>query len=179
MSKSGVVIVRHETRQMLPSKKKKWKPIHIGMEHILGKLLLPTLGVINLKSLVLVYVAKDPFIMKNRVPIFKLRAWRSLKVSMTVKSGAEKTKTFQVADFFDNNFPGEKTLKFCLGQFATTARKLVFCTRIVKSLQSSPLLQYSVSLDHWNGTTFRTWKVFKYIGKFPDSLKAPDGLRMA
>ena len=87
MSKSGVVIVRHKTRPMLPgwpSKKKKWKPMHIGMENILGKLLLPTLGVKNLKTLVLVFVAKDPFFLKNWVPIFKLRAWRYLKVSMRV-----------------------------------------------------------------------------------------------
>ena len=63
------------------------KPIHIGMEHILGKLLLPTLGVINLKSLVLVFVAKDPFFMNKLQNWINLIYWMNWRNEMNWKIG--------------------------------------------------------------------------------------------
>ena len=48
------------------------------MLHTFCKLLLLTLGIINLKSWIPIFVSNDPFTMKNYVPIFNLRAWRSL-----------------------------------------------------------------------------------------------------
>ena len=38
-------------------------------------------------------------------------------------AGAEKTKTFQIADFFDKNYPCKKGRKSCLRQFMTNMHK--------------------------------------------------------
>ena len=49
-----------------------------------------------------------------------------------ITAGAEKTKTFQEADCFCKNFPGEKKrVQSCLRQFATNARKSVSCIRFL------------------------------------------------
>ena len=76
-------------------------------------------------------------------------------------SGAEKTKTFQVADFFDKNFPGEKARKSRFRQFSTNARKSVFCTRFYSHCNEA--LYYS-KVFHWIS--------FQAAWKFPDDLES-------
>ena len=108
--------------------------------------------------------------------------------------GAEKTKTFQVADFFCKNFPGEKKrVKSCLRQFATNARKSVSCTRFLsnyneahyyselfhlikgacKAGQIESLESFYCILENSQPALtegLMVWKVSGWYGKFPDGL---------
>ena len=110
--------------------------------------------------------------------------------------GAEKTKTFQVADCFCKNFPGEKKrVQSCLRQFATNARKSVSCIRFLciyneahyysevfhlikgacKAGQIESLESFYCILENSQPALtegLMVWKISGWYGKFPDGMES-------
>ena len=105
---------------------------------------------------------------------------------MSLISGAEKAKTFQVADFFDKNFPGEKARKSCFRHFATNARESekfpggLECFQMTRKASRWPgNFPDGLETSRWPGNfldgleTFQlAWKLSTWPRNFPHGLES-------